>query len=549
MASEPRYQEESCAFAALDWRYRWVALGILVLAAVWRVAFALNIPCAARDSVMFCTHARAMGETGLTYLRSPENQQHPLYPALLLAVQRELRACGAPDTPMTWLRSGQLISWLAGMTVVVLAGVLTRRVVRRVGAPVDERLAACFGMLLAAILPLNVWLSGEAMSDQLHLVFYLVGAIAILSIDRVGAALACGLAAGLAFLTRPEGMVLLPAGLVGIAAQRTLRWPVRVRRGLLLLGAFLVCAVPYWLEVGTLSPKKNPLNWLRGGEASVRDAGTLAAPSAPALAFGPIALVGPVVLGKLELRNVPWWGLIPYALYQCFRAGRVVVPLLAAFPLVALRDRLLRTPLVGVSAAAGGHFALTLLLLYRARYLDQRHMLVVNMLLLPFAAVALAHLWRAVDSPSALRNQVLAGMAVAMSLVVPASAAIRPSASGHYQPAAAAWLAQRDPELASKSIMSGSTYRPLVFYANARWIYWYEAPEEYPNLVAQILEKRPDYFAIETGEDFERKGSGEAIAKLRTDQAIAQYTADVYIYPNGGERLYFFRFTWPRSGQ
>jgi hypothetical protein len=613
-------------------RYRWFALGILLLAAAWRAAIALTIPCAARDSVMFCSHARGLGEKGLAYLREPGNQQHPLYPAVLLATQRGFRLLGAPDTPMTWQRSGQFVSWLAGITVVALAWVFTLRVVRRLGLPVDARLAGCFGLLLAALLPLNVWLSAEAMSDELHLVFYLVGALALLSLDKTSAAGVCGLAAGLAFLTRPEGMVLLPAGLAAILVVRGAPWRARMLRGLVMLAAFLVCALPYWLVVGTLSPKKNPLNWLRQSDvASVqtwerecvakRECGkvgrwegesadetecprrvvhrssgggresigafvtprlkpwgtpiTVRTPGSIGMTVS-VALAGPISLAKLELHDFRWWGLLPYALYQLFRAGRVVVPLLAIVPLISVRRRLLRPPLMGLSVVAIGHFALTLLLLYRAHYLDPRHMLVVNMLLVPFAAVALAYLAANVGHPwatllaanaghagptlhlasadhaglaqprRARRIRCLGLAAVVLSVLVLVVSSLRLPLGGRYQPEAAAWLAARDPDLAAKTIMSGSTHRPLVFYANARWQYWYEAPEEYAGLTAQILQNRPDYFAIETGGDFERRGNDQAIAKLRADESILPHIADVYTYLNpDGQTLYFFKFAWP----
>lgn len=584
-------------------RYRLLAVGILVLAAVWRILIAANIPCISRDSVMFCWYARDLGAQGLEYLQQPATAQHPLFPTTVLVAQRVARLLGAPDTPMTWQRSGQTVSCLAGMALIVLAGSITRRLVRRLKLPIDASLAGCCGMLLAALLPLNVWYSAEVMSDELHAALYLLAVYALLKLDDWKAALLCGLAGGLAFLTRPEGLVVVLAGLITLAADRSSALWARAERALVLAMAFLLCATPYWLTTGKLSAKKNPLNWLRSSDVAVQmptvtEDGTSAplplvrwitdtwvvhlfrgggcewsADSCPPrlepwatqvsvhVSRGTSARTPQcsgrsshrpaargLFLAKLRLLDLSWFGMIWHALKQLLRAGRVVVPLLAIVPLINLRRRLVRPPLVGLSACLVGHFTLTLLLLYRYHYLDKRHMLVIIMLLVPFAATLLARLLE-------LARQRRGGPAPAIAfgvLLLPLAvhSLSQPNYDDRFLVDAARELARHDPDISSKLIMSGSSQRRIVFHADARWEYWYEAPEDYEGLYRQIDNKHPDYFIIETGPGFERKGNDQAVAKLRGDGRLRPHLAELEPrpIPAGGE-LHIFVFDWSASAR
>ena len=540
---------------------------ILVLAGVWRLAIAVTIPCIARDSVQFCWYARDLGERGLAYLREPTTHQHPLFPVLVLGAQRIARACGAADTPMTWQYSGQAVSWIAGMAVVVLAGAMTLRIVRRLDLPVDASKATCAALLLAGLLPLNIWLSAEIMSDELHLALYLLGAWALLKLDSVKASALCGLAGGLAFLTRPEGMVVVLAGLVVLLADRGVRWSARIGRGMTLVGVFLACALPYWVAVGKLSPKKNPLDWLRGGEVALRapaDGGACVAGVGwqttagtepgryttvgtetgrySSAGAGPGRYSWGAVLAKLELLHLKWYALVPYALEALFRGGRVVVPLLAVFALFSLRRRLLSVPLIGASACVAGHFALTLVLLARHHYLAPRHMLVIVMLLVPFAAALLAWLLAQAEKRA---SRALKALVVVCVLPLALYSLRQPNFGDRFLVDAAHWLADCDPDVGSLTLMSGSSHRRIAFYTGATWLYWYEAPNYITGLRDQILEQQPDYFVIETGRGFEREGNSRVVEELPADPQLAGHVAWVHTRPNGDEStLHFFRFEW-----
>ncbi len=259
--------------------YRCALLAVLVLAGAWRAVIALNMPCLSRDGVTFCWYARDLGEQGPAFLKEESAQQHPLFPVMILATQRAARALGAPDSPWTWQRSGQIVAWTAGMVVVVLSVVLTVQLVRVLAMPINVWLAAVLAAALAALLPLNVRLSADVMSDQVFLAFYLAGVVALVRIKARAAGFLCGGFAGLAFLTRPEGAALLIGGLAAvIAIARSMGWKVSFIRASTAIAAFLLLVGPFWGISGRLTPKKNPLEILSGEQAAAGAWRTLQGP-------------------------------------------------------------------------------------------------------------------------------------------------------------------------------------------------------------------------------------------------------------------------------
>ena len=504
-------------------------LAVLLVAGLWRAVMAALMPILSRDGATFCWYARDLGQQGLAFLHDPTTRQHPLYPVLILAVQRGAGLFGAADTPLVWQRCGQLVAWLAGMAAVGLAGAVTFRLVRRLQLPLDERLATLAAMLLAAVLDLNVWLSADVMSDQVHLAFYLAAAWVLLRLDTLRAALACGLLSGLAFLTRQEGFVPILAGLaVLVAHRRQTPWSrLAPRAGALLLG-FLVCAAPYWTVVGRFSAKKDPLDAFR------QEAGAALTHPSPGLA-GALSHggAGGFMLAKLETIHVSWYGLLPQALYKLLRAGRVIIPLLALWPLVNLRRRLLDPVWCGLTTCLVGHFTLTLVLLKHYGYLDPRHMLVVVLLLVPLAGMQLS---RAFALLQQLRRPWL-GAALAAAFVFPLAAySLRvPNSGDRFVADAARWVAAHDPAAASQRLLAGSSLKRIAFYTGMRWEPWMEEPEDYPTLTAQIRSGGPGLFAVEcaipgdTG--FERAGNRELVAHVLADADLAPYLGRVETRP------------------
>jgi hypothetical protein len=520
-------------------------LALLVVAGVWRAVMAVALPVIARDGAVFCAYARALDTQGWAYLRTPEARQHPLFPVLILVVRRAAGGLGAPDTPMTWQRSGQIVSWTAGMAVIVLTGLLTTRFIRRLQLPVHEQGTVLLAMLLAAVLDHNVWLSADVMSDQVHLALYLAAACLLLKLESASTALGVGVLAGLAFLTRPEGLMPVIGGLAVLATQRKrTAWRLLSGRAVLLLLGFVVCALPYWLAVGRLSAKKDPHDWLpREDAAAVRNCTTVVN-RAPAADEDGDASPG-TALARLTTVDLRGYQVAPFALYKLLRAGRVIVVLLAVLPLVNLRRRLLGPELIGLSTCAAGHFALTLILLSHYGYLDPRHTLVIVMLLVPLAALFLGRVLHLLRQ----RGQTWLSVLVLTACVLPlaAYAARVPNRQDRFLADATRWLTGHDPDLSSKRLVGGSSTRRIAFYADMRWEQWFEDPNDAATLRAQLLSGGPGYFAIEVDpagsrdRGSERSGNRALVEHLLGDAEIAAHMRLVHTEtgPDGSQLQLF----------
>ncbi|TWT44065.1 hypothetical protein RAS1_04710 [Phycisphaerae bacterium RAS1] len=501
---------------------RWI-IAILLPAAAWRGVIAWNLPTISRDGVTFCWYARDLGTSGLDYLRSPAAIQHPLYPALILMFERLAEWVGAAPSPMLWQRAAQVVAILAGLAVVLLSGAIARRIALVSRAAGDPGRVGLLAMLIAALLPLNIELSADAMSDQLHLAFYLLAIRCALAAPAIPAAAACGAFSGLAFLTRPEGLVAAAAGLLtsALTRQSIARRAAQVLA--LLLGAAVI-ASPYWLLTGKLSAKKNPLDWFEPAPASA---------SQPPSGFA---------IAKLERVDLRWFELAPRALLEIFRGGRVIVILLAIPLLVLLGRSWLRPPLLMLTACALGHFSLLIVLLEREGYLAPRHTLVVVSLLIPSAAAALDWMIARARRP---RSAVWRAAAVACLIPLAVYSLRLPNHAERWMRTSADWLKSYDPSIADKRILGGASTKRLAFYAGAAWSEWNEQPRYYPALCDMIVKQRPAYFAVETGGGFERVGNRTVLDRLLSDRRFASRMRVVHTEHDGrGNDLHLLAFDW-----
>ena len=492
------------------------------------------MPAIARDGVNFCWLARDLAQHGVAALRFEHFQQHPLFPMLIVALQQIFRAAGAPDSPLTWQAAGQTVAMLSGIAVVVLAGRLAYRIHAQTApdAPSGGVAAAASGLLLMSVLPLAVALSVDVMSDLLHLALYLAAVLVLLRLDSAPRAVALGLLASLAFLTRPEGAT--PA-LVGGALLLTTARTRPVRRTLAMLAALsipaLVLLIPYWIACGSLSPKldKQTVHAL----SELTPALAIASPNAAE--------------ARLSRDIVPWYAAAPRAAYEAFRAGRVVVPLLAFATLVVLRRHLL-TSLAGVTGCAATHFLLISLLIYRHGYLDPRHTLVLTALAIPFAALALL---RVVCSLRRIHQPAIAGAILAPLAIY---AARVPNDQTAHLREAANWLINAEPAPETKILVGGASERRIAFYANMPFQPWDEnQPAGDPRFEAlrhQILDAQPPYqpayLAIEVGDGDERAQNRELLARFLADTPAKHCAELAARFPARRGDLVIYRFDWRR---
>lgn len=186
--------------------------------------------------------------------------QHPLYPLLV---------CGYHETvgwlwgegAQAWLRSAQQASALAIVLLVIpmyLAGLR-----------LTEPTIAAGATALFTMLPIMARNGADALSESTYLLCFLLAfwaAVEFLCTGQRWWLLLAGLGSGLAYLARPEGLVLpvaLIVALVGAQIRPIWRLPwksVVSGMALLVLGT-LVCVVPYVTITGRLTPK-NSLNFI-----------------------------------------------------------------------------------------------------------------------------------------------------------------------------------------------------------------------------------------------------------------------------------------------
>ncbi|MGC8644038.1 MAG: ArnT family glycosyltransferase, partial [Isosphaeraceae bacterium] len=150
-----------------------------------------------------------------------DTDQHPLYPALVAAVEPIVAACRGAG-PDTWRISAQVVATLASLALLFPLFGLARSLF-------DTRIA-CVALAIYVLLPVPAEVGHDTLSDSL-------GLLAILLSLRLGAlamrreswryALAAGLSGGIGYLARPEA-ILAPAA-VGLAWAFSLARTVKLR--------------------------------------------------------------------------------------------------------------------------------------------------------------------------------------------------------------------------------------------------------------------------------------------------------------------------------
>lgn len=558
--------------------FRVLVVLVLAGAVLLRAGIIIELPTISRDGVAYCWQARDLGQRGIASLRSDEYGQHPLFAAAILAVERALVAAGFDESPLLWQACGQAVSVSFGMLLVVMCGLLARELAQRLFPQLDPRNAALWALALAAVLPWYAHLSADVMSETMHLSFYLAGAILLMRLERRGVAFGCGVLSGLAFLTRPEGAVVALAALAVLATQfHARRGASLVGRGLLVLAGFLIAAAPYWVASGRLSTKlhKAPIQQFEAGADAPTAAIAPAANRDSFVVYGDCAGGGLVrstsatgdgryearwgprsepEQARLQLRDVAWFEAAPLALLETFRAGRVVVPLLAIPVLILLRKRLFGPVLFGLVSCAALHFALTCVLLARNGYLNPRHTLVVISLLLPASAIFLEQV--RVFSMRTGRWWLAAAVTLAALTPLVKYALRVPHLADMHLRRAAEWLVAHDKQAREHLLLSGDSETRVAFYAGMRFQPWPEeaadAEQRYAGLRSHALDRAPgyqaDYFAIETGPGDELAGNDELLARLLAEPALRGVAREVHRETGPTQAtLHLLRLEWPAA--
>jgi hypothetical protein len=333
---------------------RWLVAVVCLSAALHLIGMA-RTPLPAQDGLKFLRVARQFQtQPWVDVIRSSD--QHPLYPALI-AVAEPAVSMSLGKGPDAWRIAAQGVSMLAALALLWPLHSMTRRLF-------DER-TANLAAFLYALLPFPAAIGHDTLSDSLALSF----TVAALCLGEVTlrtrswiAAVGCGVAAGLGFLTRPEVALVVPV--VVIAAMwgwRSWREEMVVFGRLVALSASILFFVgAYAMVKGELSEKlslrwstkigtrayaarKPPPQLPRGLDDPKFDFSPKEESDQPSLVGKPLKATGQLLREWAEgttLLMVPvmLWGLVRTRSLEGSAAGRrMILVYLVGFSLIAIR--------------------------------------------------------------------------------------------------------------------------------------------------------------------------------------------------------------------
>lgn len=315
--------------------------------------------------------------------------QHPGYPAMILAGARIARYLPAETPDHVWVAGARLAGALAGTSSIIFLWLFARRLY-------DERIAD-LAALLAAVWPLLRWNASDVLSDTPQLACYLAAAwLACEGLVRRRSAwfAAAGAASGLAYWIRPEGLLvsLVTAAVILTELLRRERPPATKSFSSLaaLAAATLLIVAPYAVLSGKLTSKKNPF--------AKPNAQQVAVMQAPEPESGLLAEPRPGARLPDELpRLSSSIGRLVAALYEFGKELAQGMYYLCLIPLLAgtfARGRLPRQPLTErlVIALWSAHALLLVALHCLAGYISHRHMIPLIAMSLPATAAGVVYL-------------------------------------------------------------------------------------------------------------------------------------------------------------
>jgi hypothetical protein len=244
---------------ATDRRRDWVLLGLLVLLVLpLRCWLLYNTEVTARDSIGYIRYALLFEQKPWPQV-CKEQDQHPGYPAAILVASLPVRAWTGRTDAAVMQFSAQLVS--------LIASVLLLYPTYHLGRILLGPAVGFWGTLLFQCWPVSGHHLSDGVSETLFLLL-LVSAMlqAVQAVERQkpGRFALCGLFCGLAYLTRPEGALLLPAvALVMLVQQGLPAWRYPWRRwlacGACLIALALAVESVYVVATGRITNKVSAL--------------------------------------------------------------------------------------------------------------------------------------------------------------------------------------------------------------------------------------------------------------------------------------------------
>jgi hypothetical protein len=373
-----------------------VLLTLLFFASALRAWQLQHTEVAARDSIGFIRYAwQLQHRPWPDVIRKAE--QHPGYPLTVLAMSYPVRQFFPASDALVMQTSAQLATALAGVLLVIPLFYL--------GKELFNQAAGFWGALLFQCLPTSSRVLADGLSEGVFFLWAATGLLLALQALRGNSwLLFCltGLFGGLAYLTRPEGALIVAAtGIVLLAMQRARtrrQWRPFLFCGVSLILGWAVVGVPYIAISGKLTNKPTGLKLLTQPGASDPDRAPVTGTdtrSAPLLAA--------------------WWSGPATGTELWSRMGQVCMEVVKAFhytlwlPALAglwwFRDRFRREPGSWVLLLVGiGVLLLLWRVAYRFGYVSDRHTLLIVLCGCPWAAAAILKVGRWLEQQPFLRR-------------------------------------------------------------------------------------------------------------------------------------------------
>lgn len=247
------------------WQHVVYLIILVLMAGAIRFWLVGHTEVAARDSIGYIRYALEMeSKPWAEVIRGSE--QHPGYPTALLFVSWPVRHFLGGTTPRSMQLSAQLATALAAILLVFPLYFL--------GCELYSPKIAFWGAALFQCLPATARTTADGLSEGVYFLFAVTAlwlAARALRNNSLVAFVLCGLASGLAYLTRPEGALVLVATaivLLGLQALPSLRrsWSRVATSACCLILAAMMAGSPYYLVTGRFTNKPTPNALMPGGK-------------------------------------------------------------------------------------------------------------------------------------------------------------------------------------------------------------------------------------------------------------------------------------------
>jgi Dolichyl-phosphate-mannose-protein mannosyltransferase len=227
---------------------------ILLLATLIQAVLLARLPTISADGIIFIGMARHLAQAPIETMRVED--QHPGYPAMLLACTRVVHWVGYGAEPKSWMAGGVIVSFVCGLLSVAVVWFFARDLF-------DASLAN-MAAIVFTVLPVPRTSAVDAQSDTPHVLFYLLAAWMATTGIRSGnlwRLAAAGAASGVAYWIRPEGLevaLLALPFLIWHALRSEWSWRRRIAAVATLAAAALVVVAPYPILAGKITSKQLP---------------------------------------------------------------------------------------------------------------------------------------------------------------------------------------------------------------------------------------------------------------------------------------------------